>query len=129
MYIDIGCRLVTHLERNLYIAKWQKQMRKGTLEFLVLLCLREQEYYGYSLIQRLKALGDLDVAEGTIYPLLSRLLKEGYIENRWQIMDKGPARKYYKITKKGKEVASTMYESWQFTTKTVVKAWGSSNAK
>jgi len=113
----------------LYIAKWQKQMRKGTLEFLVLLCLREQEFYGYSLIQRLKALGDLDVAEGTIYPLLSRLLKEGHIENRWQIMDKGPARKYYKITKKGIDVASTMYDSWQFTTRTVVKAWGNANAK
>lgn len=113
----------------MYIERWQKQMRKGTLEFLVLLCFKDQEFYGYSLIQRLKILGNLDVAEGTIYPLLSRLQKEGYIETRWQIMDKGPARKYYRITKNGKNVASSMYDSWQITSKTVASAWSNANEK
>jgi len=111
----------------LYLEKWQKQMKKGTLEFLVLLCLSEQEFYGYSLIQRLKILGNLNVAEGTIYPLLSRLQKEDYIETRWQIMEKGPARKYYKITEKGENVASSMYDSWEFTSKTVASAWSNAN--
>ena len=113
----------------MYLERWQKQIRKGTLEFLVLLCLKEQEYYGYSLIQRLKVLGNLDVADGTIYPLLSRLEKEGYIETRWQIMDKGPSRKYYKITIEGKKAASNMYDSWQSTSKTVASAWSNANGK
>ena len=102
-------------------------MRKGTLEFLVLLCLKEREYYGYSLLHRLKSLANLDVAEGTIYPLLSRLSKEGCIENRWQIMEAGPARKYYKITSKGQEMASDMYDAWQATHQSVVLAWSNSN--
>ena len=103
--------------------RWQKQMRKGTLEFLVLLCLKEQEYYGYSLLQRLKQVANIDVADGTIYPLLSRLEKESCIESRWQIMESGPARKYYKITSKGQGAVSEMYNAWQDINLSVIDAW------
>ncbi|NKB32532.1 MAG: PadR family transcriptional regulator [Pseudomonadales bacterium] len=111
----------------MYLARWQQQIRKGTLEFLVLLCLKEQEHYGYSLLQQLNTMANLEVAEGTIYPLLNRLQKEAYIESRWQIMEKGPARKYYKITAKGQKVASEMYNAWQATTESLQQAWSNAN--
>lgn len=103
--------------------RWQKQLRKGTLEFLVLLCLKEQEYYGYALLQRLKKLANMEVADGTIYPLLSRLEKENYIASRWEIMKTGPARKYYKITLKGQEATSEMYDAWRDINDSVVGVW------
>ncbi len=103
--------------------RWLIQMRKGTLEFLVLLCLKEQEYYGYSLLQRLKKLANISVTEGTIYPLLSRLQTAGHVENRWQIMETGPARKYYMITDEGEKMASEMYNAWQEINNSIVNAW------
>ena len=105
------------------INRWHKQMRKGTLEFLVLLCLKEQEYYGYSLITRLKQLADIEVADGTIYPLLSRLEKDLCIESRWEIMASGPARKYYNITQPGLEMVSQMHDAWQGLNQSVADAW------
>ena len=104
-------------------------MRKGALEFLVLLCLKEGEYYGYSLIQRLKELAKISVADGTIYPLLSRLESNGYIESRWQIMEVGPARKYYKITPSGKKISNEMYSIWQDFNRSIEDAWSISNEK
>ncbi len=109
------------------LEKWQKQIRKGTLEMLVLLCLKEQEYYGYSLLQRLKEAANIKVADGTIYPLLSRLQKEGHIESRWQIMEVGPARKYYQITDEGKKMVTEMYQAWQDINCSVEKVWETSH--
>ena len=54
-------------------ANWSRQLRKGVLEFLVLLRLREREYYGYELVHAVAETADGEVAEGTLYPLLSRL--------------------------------------------------------
>lgn len=107
--------------------RWQKQLKKGTLEFLVLLCLEEHEYYGYSLVQRLKALANIDVAEGTIYPLLNRLERDECIKSRWQIMDAGPARKYYQITAEGRDMASKMNVAWESISRSIAATRGISN--
>tara|TARA_R110002072_G_scaffold11196_2_gene50977 strand:+ start:139377 stop:139748 length:372 start_codon:yes stop_codon:yes gene_type:complete len=107
--------------------RWQQQLKKGTLEFLVLLCLKGDEYYGYSLIQRLRVLANINVAEGTIYPLLNRLEKDGYIESRWQIMEAGPARKYYRITAEGRDMASRMHDAWQSLGLSIAATWGDSS--
>lgn len=63
-----------------FINKWTSQLKKGTLSFIVLSILsREKEYYGYDLISEIKKVTDIDIAEGTLYPLLIRLKKSFWL--------------------------------------------------
>ena len=94
------------------LARWERQLRKGLLHLLVLEVLNKGESYGYKLIASLSKLLGADMAEGTIYPLLSRLQTEKLISANWKIMDSGPARKYYRITDSGKELLSAMQAHW-----------------
>ena len=96
-----------------FVNKWTTQVKKGTLDFVILLCLRKQRYYGYELIIDIKQLLSFDIAEGTIYPLLNRLKTEGLVESEWVEMGSGIPRKYYKITEKGKAVLSEMCRYWE----------------
>ncbi len=96
----------------MYIEKWKSQVRKGILEFVILLTLKEKEYYGYELIKTIKDKTSLDVSEGTIYPLLNRLKKDDLISSQWVEFDKGVPRKYYSITGKGREAVKDMKEFW-----------------
>ncbi|MDA8017442.1 MAG: PadR family transcriptional regulator [Thermoanaerobaculia bacterium] len=98
---------------DLFLKRWQLQLRKGLLVYLVLAVLSEGESYGYRLISSLGDYLGSDMAEGTIYPLLSRLQRQGLIESRWQIMDSGPARKYYSIKPGGREVLAAMKDRWE----------------
>ncbi len=99
--------------KNVFIQKWDSQVRKGILELIILLVLSGKERYGYELIQDVKDHTDFDVAEGTIYPLLNRLKDEELIESYWQEMETGIPRKYYKITSKGKSTLEEMKTYWQ----------------
>jgi PadR family transcriptional regulator PadR len=95
------------------IAKWESQVRKGMLDFIILMCLAKQEFYGYELIKRIKDIAEINVSEGTIYPLLNRLKKEGLIASRWVEMESGIPRKYYQITTKGENILPGMKEAWK----------------
>lgn len=95
-----------------FIDNWESQVRKGVLAYVVLLCLQEHEYYGYELISQVKTQTALDIAEGTIYPLLNRLKKEGLVSARWVTMEVGVPRKYYRITEDGKALLEQMTASW-----------------
>ncbi len=86
-----------------FITRWQSQIKKGLFEYIIMLLLQKKERYGYELISEIKKLADMDIAEGTIYPLLSRLKKEKLVESRWVEMDEGVPRKYYQITELGNE--------------------------
>ena len=79
------------------------QMLKGIIEGCVLAALSQSELYGYELSEKLKTYGFGKIAEGTIYPLLLRLEKNGYITSQIRESSVGPKRKYYYITEKGKE--------------------------
>lgn len=92
--------------------KWESQLRKGLLEFIILLYLREREYYGYELITDIKSFLSMNISEGTIYPLLNRLKKEESITSKWVEMETGVPRKYYSITIKGKNALEEMKDSW-----------------
>ncbi len=83
------------------IDNWTIQARKGILELAVLTALAERERYAYDLIKSLTALPGLDVSEGTIYPLLSRLRVQGLVKTRLVESQEGPARKYYSLTEDG----------------------------
>ena len=94
------------------LEKWESQMRKGMLDFIILLCLDKRESYGYELIRTIKETAELDLSEGTIYPLLNRLRGEGLIASRWQEMESGIPRKYYRICEKGMKTLARMTEGW-----------------
>jgi PadR family transcriptional regulator PadR len=93
-------------------ARWEVQVRKGVLEFIALLHIRMGECYGYELITQIRKTVDLDVTEGTIYPLLKRLEREGVVSSRWVEVSGGAARKYYAITPHGERLVAAMQQSW-----------------
>ncbi len=89
----------------------RSQMRKGILEYCVLLLLNRQRAYPSDIINGLSE-ADLIVVEGTLYTLLNRLRKEGKLSYEWEESPKGPPRKYYFITETGKETLKEMSEAW-----------------
>ena len=84
------------------------QVRKGVLELCILNALRDRERYGYELVKTVTSIPGIEVAEGTIYPLLSRLRLQGLVSTRLEESPEGPARKYYTLTVKGTETAELM---------------------
>lgn len=87
---------------------WTIQMRKGVLDFCILKALAGGECYGYALVKALVAIPGIGVAEGSIYPLLSRLKKQGLVDTRLEESSEGPARKYYRLTSSGRRVGEEM---------------------
>lgn len=88
-----------------------KQLRKGILELAILTILSRNEGYGYNIVETLKE-GDIQIAEGTVYPILSRLKNEGAISYRWEESVKGPPRKYYFLTDQGTELLRVLKAEW-----------------
>lgn len=88
------------------------QIKKGALEFCVLAVIAEGEKYGYEIVRVLTERG-LSTQEGTIYPLLSRLLKEGLVSATWQETSGSIPRKYYRTTAAGMTALREFKENWQ----------------
>jgi PadR family transcriptional regulator PadR len=86
------------------------QFKKGVLELCVLVVLSSRDYYGYELVSTISQ--SIDIAEGTVYPLLRRLTKEGYFSTYIQESGEGPARKYYQITDTGREHTTRLLAEW-----------------
>jgi len=99
-------------EKGSFLTKWESQVRKGTLDYIILLCLKKREQYGYEMIKTIKSVAGMDISEGTIYPLLNRLKKNDLISSRWVEMETGIPRKYYQITEKGLQTLKEMKVSW-----------------
>jgi PadR family transcriptional regulator PadR len=87
------------------------QMRKGVLEFAILLVISKQKIYANEIIARLKN-AKLTVVEGTIYPLLSRLKNSNLLDYAWEESKSGPPRKYYSLTPKGRQFLKGCEEQW-----------------
>ena len=85
-----------------FFDNWTVQVRKGILEYCILTALSGGEQYGYALVKRLCSTPGLFVAEGSIYPLLSRMRAAGFVETRLEESSGGPARKYYRLTAAGR---------------------------
>ena len=88
------------------------QLLKGVLSMVLLHLLAEQESYGYEVAQRLQAAGFADVLEGTVYPALSRLEREGWLATRLVPSPSGPARKYYRLTPDGLAALDAARAAW-----------------
>ena len=89
----------------------KSQMRKGMLEYCVLLLLRQRPAYASDIIHRLKD-ADLLVVEGTLYPLLTRLKNDGLLQYEWQESTQGPPRKYYALSKEGEQFLEGLDTAW-----------------
>ncbi len=96
------------------IDDWKSQIKRGTLEYCILLMIAQKPTYGYELINNLDKYPMIATKENTMYPLLRRLLKEGYISSEWKEVSEGvPPRKYYNITDLGKEYLDEMSAEWE----------------
>lgn len=92
--------------------EWISQLRRGIMEFCILILINKKPTYGYELVLNLSKWDSLAITEGTLYPLLRRLQKEHHIESYWQESESGPPRKYYKITESGTELLNSMSITW-----------------
>lgn len=96
---------------DLSTANTKAQMRKGILEFAILLIVSNKKTYATEILLTLKK-ADLLVVEGTLYPLLSRLKNAEMVSYEWQESKNGPPRKYYDLTKKGKAALKELTATW-----------------
>jgi len=104
-------------------------MRKGFLEFPVLLIIGSAPTYAPDILKQLKE-ADLLVVEGTLYPLLSRMKRAELVSYEWEESRSGPPRKMYTITKQGEEVLQALESSWKkldTSVNTLIKMYETSN--
>ncbi len=86
------------------------QFKKGVLELCVLALLDRRDCYGYEMVDEISK--SILISEGTIYPLLRRLKKEGLLISYLKESQEGPSRKYYRLTDSGKEKKEELVEEW-----------------
>ena len=91
-----------------------RELKRGSLELIVLHLLERGEAYGYEIVSKLTAEtnGSLEVTDGTLYPVLYRLERAGYVEIRWETPERGVPRKYYRLTDSGREELERLKEEW-----------------
>ncbi|NKB89440.1 MAG: PadR family transcriptional regulator [Acidobacteria bacterium] len=102
-----------------YLSKWITQVRKGLLDFCVMRLLDRGERYGYQLVQELKQMPNLVITEGTIYPILAKLKKEGLLISELKDTGSGPTRRYYRLSPSGEQMCDEMGRYWQDLTESV----------
>jgi PadR family transcriptional regulator PadR len=92
-----------------------RELKRGTLEMILLKLLSEREMYGYQLNATLTERGGkpFEIKEGTLYPVLYRLEDAGLIEARWETQERGNPRKYYRLTNKGTRTLQELIDEWQ----------------
>ena len=92
--------------------EWVAQLRRGIMEFCVLLFIHQKACYGYEIVSALEEYSYLSITEGTLYPLLRRLQKEKKLESYWLESEGGHPRKYYELTALGLDVLNKMSLTW-----------------
>ncbi len=92
--------------------RWEVQLRRGSLELAILASLWSGRSYGLEILRRLEEGAGLVVPEGTVYPLLSRLKAEGWVEAEWVEAEAGHPRKYYRLTPAGRRHVLRIERSW-----------------
>ncbi len=92
-----------------------RELKRGTLEMILLKLLSERPMYGYELVFTLEQRGgeQFQLKEGTLYPVLYRLENDGFIEARWETLERGVPRKYYQLTKAGAKELERLVGEWR----------------
>jgi PadR family transcriptional regulator PadR len=88
------------------------ELRRGVLEYCVLAVMRQGESYAYQIVRGLSEAGGLVTSEGTIYPLLARLRRDGLVETTWRESESGPPRRYYRLTSDGHRALEAFTRDW-----------------
>lgn len=94
--------------------KYARELLKGNTDSLLLSLLREQPMYGYQIVREMgrRSLGFFQFKEGTLYPALHRLERQGLVEGRWGVAPSGQRRRYYYITQKGLSLLASKTTEW-----------------
>jgi PadR family transcriptional regulator PadR len=92
----------------------ERELRRGSLELIVLHLLAAGEAYGYEIVSKLTAQtsGALEVTDGTLYPVLYRLERQAFVTVRWETPERGVPRKYYRLTESGREELGRLTHEW-----------------
>lgn len=92
----------------------ERELKRGSLELIVLHLLVSGEAYGYEIVSKLMAEtnGALEVTDGTLYPVLYRLERAGFVEVRWETPQRGVPRKYYRLTGAGRQELALLTREW-----------------
>lgn len=101
--------------RDMVLGETRKPMtelRRGVLEYCVLAVVRNEELYAFEIVRTLSDAGELVSSEGTMYPLLSRLRRDGLVAATWRESDAGPPRRYYRITAGGRRALDAFVAEW-----------------
>lgn len=93
----------------------ERELKRGTLEMVLLRLLARREMYGYELVTALREHSDggLEVKDGTLYPVLYRLEEAGFVEPYWETRERGVPRKYYRLTEEGEEESRRRVGEWR----------------
>ncbi|MFO0960465.1 MAG: PadR family transcriptional regulator [Isosphaeraceae bacterium] len=95
------------------MSSWETQMRKGVVELAVLASIAGGETYGYRIVEHLRKVEGLEFTESTVYPVLTRLARDGSLAIREESSPSGPTRRYYRLTEGGQARLSAMSASWR----------------
>jgi len=95
-------------------------IRRGLLEYLILRIVAVERVYAADILKRLNAT-DFATQEGTLYPLLSKMRRDGLLDYEWQESDAGPPRKYYELTARGKSQLADLNDYWKHVNATIAK--------
>jgi len=92
----------------------ERELKRGSLELIVLHLLNGREAYGYEIVSELtsRTNGSLEVTDGTLYPVLYRLERAGLVAVRWETPVRGVPRKYYRLTDEGRRELTTLRREW-----------------
>jgi PadR family transcriptional regulator PadR len=95
------------------MSPWETQLRKGVVELAVLAWIARGEAYGYRIVEGLQALDGLALTESTVYPVLTRLARDGSLAVRTEASPSGPTRRYYRLTPEGRRRLDQMAGGWR----------------
>jgi PadR family transcriptional regulator, regulatory protein PadR len=109
------------------VAGYSKELLKGAADTLVLSAFADSDKYGYQVVKELerRSEGFFALKEGTLYPILHRLEKQGLLAGRWERMPNGSERRYYCLTGKGRRALSDKLDEWQTFVQAVGRVTGS----
>lgn len=95
--------------------EWTTELKKGSVQLLLLALLRKTPKYGFQIIRELREATDgfFDLKEGTLYPALRKLEAKGYLEGTWQTEEEGAPRRYYQITESGQKALKEATRVWE----------------
>ena len=101
----------------------ERELKRGSLELIVLHLLDPGEAYGYEIVSKLTARtnGALEVTDGTLYPVLYRLERNGFVTVRWETPERGVPRKYYRLTQAGRDELAKLTDEWTTFAKAMTK--------